>query len=311
MTIGALRRYAEWGIGMGIYALPLLAALIWSGNTVVTRLSAGVIAPEAIAFYRWLLAGLLLTPFLLHPVWRDRYRIAPLLPKLAVLGLLGMVLYQGLAYVAAKTTPATNMAIIASLIPLITLVLSIPLLHEPPTLGTLLGGVVSLAGLCILMGHGEPLSLLDHGIGQGDFIMLLAALSYAGYGVLLRRWAVPLPIWQSLYMQIWFGVLFLLPFFLHGPAAPITARNLPLILYATIPTSIGAPYIWMLALKHLGPSRASIFLNLVPVFTALLAILLAGEHLEHYHLIGGAMALAGVALAQRLRRPLSGASAAS
>ncbi len=294
---------------MGYYTLPLLAVLIWSGNTVVTRLSAGVIAPEAIAFYRWLLAGLLLTPFLLRPVWRERRRILPLLPKLAVLGLLGMVLYQGLAYVAAKTTPATNMGIIASLIPLITLLLSIPLLRETPTIGMLFGGTVSLIGLGILIGHGDPASLLDQGIGQGDVIMLLAALSYAGYGVLLRRWSLPITTWQSLYVQIWFGVLLLLPFFLHGSAAPITSRNLPLILYATIPTSIGAPYIWMLALKYLGPSRASIFLNLVPVFTALLAILLAGEQLEHYHLVGGVLVLAGIILAQRLKRPLVRASA--
>ena len=288
---------------MRYYSLPCLAVLIWSGNTVVTRLSAGVIAPGAIAFYRWLLAALLLAPFLLIPVWHNRRAIRPHLLKLASLGLLGMVMYQGLAYVAAKSTPATNMGIILSLIPLITMGLSIPLLRETPTYGGLFGGVLSLVGLVFLISHGDPASLLSTGIGEGDLMMLIAALGYAGYGVLLRRWSLPLPTWQSLYVQIWFAVLFLLPFFLQGPAAPITVRNVPLILYATIPTSICAPYIWMLALQHLGPSRASIFLNLVPVLTAFLAISIAGEALQHYHLIGGAFVLAGVMLAQRLKKP--------
>ncbi|MET1026445.1 MAG: DMT family transporter [Dongiaceae bacterium] len=288
---------------MRYYSLPFLAVLIWSGNTVVTRLSAGVIAPGAIAFYRWLLAALLLTPFLLVPVWRNRRAIRPHLLKLAILALLGMVMYQGLAYVAAKSTPATNMGIILSLVPLITMALSIPFLRERPTFGAVLGGILSLLGLVFLISRGDPASLLSTGIGEGDLIMLIAALAYAGYGVSLRRWSLPLPTWQSLYVQIWFAVLFLLPFFLQGPSSPITARNVPLILYATIPTSIFAPYIWMLALQHLGPSRASIFLNLIPVLTAVLAIFIADESLRHYHLIGGALTLAGVILAQRLKKP--------
>jgi drug/metabolite transporter (DMT)-like permease len=289
---------------MRYYALPFLAVLIYSGNTVVTRLAADVISPAAITFYRWFFAAVLLTPFVAAGAWRNRQRIYPHLGKLAVLGLLGMVLYQGLAYIAGKSTPATNMGIIASLIPLMTVMLSMPLLREPPTIGALAGGLLSLAGLVVLIGHGSPATLLSAGIGQGDLIMLAASFAYAADGVLVRKWAVPLPVWQSLYIQIWWAVLFLLPFFLSGPMEPLTARNLPLILYATIPTSILAPYLWMLALKLLGASQASIFLNLVPLLTALIAILWAGEHLEYYHCVGAALILAGVALAQRLKRPL-------
>ena len=90
---------------------PLLAALIWSVNMIVTKMAADVISPAVIGFYRWAIAGALLTPFALPGVWAQRRLIVPYLPKFAVLGGLGMALYQGLAYVAASSTTATNMGL--------------------------------------------------------------------------------------------------------------------------------------------------------------------------------------------------------
>lgn len=82
------------------YLFPLTAILIWAGNTVVTKMSAGAIHPAEIGFYRWLLAALLFTPFLLPAVWRNRAAIRPHLAKVFVLGVLGMAMYQSLAYFA-------------------------------------------------------------------------------------------------------------------------------------------------------------------------------------------------------------------
>ncbi|KAG1245074.1 hypothetical protein G6F65_021439 [Rhizopus arrhizus] len=100
---------------------PLLAALIWAVNMIVTKMAAGVISPAVIGFYRWAIAGAVLTPFALPGVWAQRRLIVPYLPKFAVLGGLGMALYQGLAYVAASSTTATNMGIITAMIPLLTI----------------------------------------------------------------------------------------------------------------------------------------------------------------------------------------------
>ena len=97
------------------YAYPLLAIFIWAGNTVITKMSAGAIFPAEIGFYRWLLAGLLVTPFMLKPVLAHWPLIRPKLGKIFVLGVLGMAVYQSLAYFAASLTSATNMGIILSL----------------------------------------------------------------------------------------------------------------------------------------------------------------------------------------------------
>ena len=231
---------------------PLLAALIWSVNMIVTKMAAGVIAPAAIGFYRWALAGVLLTPFALPGVWAQRRQILPNLPKLAVLGGLGMALYQGLAYVAAASTTATNMGIITAMIPLMTIAVVAVVLRELPSAMAMLGGLLSLAGLALLIGEGDPARLLSVGANHGDVLMGVGALAYALYGVLLRRWALPVGPWQSLYVQVAFGVLFQLPAFLAAPASPLTGDNLPLVLYAALFPSLCAPFLWMQGVKHLG-----------------------------------------------------------
>lgn len=111
---------------------PVLATLIWAASTVVNRLSVGVIDPAAISFYRWLTALLVLSPVMLPRVWRMRQRIRPYLPKLWLLGLLGMSLYQSLAYFAAHTVSATSMGLILATMPLLTVLVAFPLLNTRP-----------------------------------------------------------------------------------------------------------------------------------------------------------------------------------
>ncbi len=173
-----------------------------------------------------------------------------------------------------------------------------------PTVGIALGSLLSLGGLVWLISAGNPAQLLQHGIGKGELMMLGASASYALYGVLTKRWAIQLPNWQSLYMQIVFGVVLLLPGFLMTPNVQLTAQNIPLVLFAGIPASILAPYLWIQGVMRLGANTASIFMNLTPVFTAIIAVVFLHEQLHSYHLIGGGITLAGVVLAQRLRSPL-------
>ncbi|TPG63383.1 DMT family transporter [Ewingella americana] len=283
---------------------PLLAVLIWSLNAVVSKASATAIDPAAISFYRWLLALVTLTPFVLPGVLRNLKAIKQYWWKLLILGLLGMVLYQSLAYYAAHSVSALFMGILNSLIPLLTVLISLVLLSVMPTVGIVLGGMLSLAGLVWLVSAGDPAQLLQHGIGRGELMMFAASASYALYGVLTKRWAIPLPNWQSLYVQILFGVLLLLPNFLLAGNVELNAHNIPLVLFAGIPASIIAPFLWIQGVIRLGANKTSIFMNLSPIFTAIIAVLFLHEQLHSYHLIGGGITLIGVILAQRLRRPL-------
>ncbi|WP_416412006.1 DMT family transporter [Pantoea sp. App145] len=286
------------------FLFPLVAVLIWSINTIVSKLSAGSIDPAAISFYRWILALVVLTPFALPDVWRHRRQIIASSGRLLILGLLGMVLYQSLAYYAAHSVSAVMMGILGATIPLLTILLSLVVLRLAPTRGILIGGLLSFAGLVWLVSAGNPAQLLHQRLGNGELMMLAASTSYALYGVLTKRWAIPLPTWQSLYVQIFFGVLLLLPGFLRTPDVSLNAHNIPLVLFAGLFASIIAPFLWILGVQRLGASTTSIFMNFVPAFTAVIAILFLHEQLHGYHWIGGGMTLLGVILAQRLRTPL-------
>ncbi|MGJ0628188.1 DMT family transporter [Xenorhabdus bovienii] len=287
------------------FLFPFIAVLIWSINAVVSKAAATSIEPAAIAFYRWFIAFLVLTPFVLWPVLKQRKVVIQYWWKLLILGTLGMVLNQSMAYYAAHTVSATLIGIFTSLIPLLTVIISIFALRVAPTVGITLGTVFSLFGLVWLVSKGEPASLFEHGLGIGEVMLFIASASYALYGVLTKRWAIPLPNWQSLYIQIGFSLLLLLPNFMMTEDVRLTSDNISLVLFAGIPASILAPYLWIQGVTRLGANMTSIFMNLAPVFTAIIAIVFLHEKMQSYHLIGGGIVLAGVILAQRLRTPLT------
>lgn len=169
------------------FAYPLLAIFIWAGNTVVNKLAVGTIFPAEIGFYRWLLAALLFTPFMLKPVIANWPLIRPNLGKIFILGVLGMAVYQSLAYYAATLTSATNMGIILSLMPLMALTAAIISLGQRLTFGALTGAVLSFAGVVVVVSAGSLGALLQHGVNLGDGMMLIATLAYAVYSTLLKK----------------------------------------------------------------------------------------------------------------------------
>src|SRR5450830_312561 len=286
------------------YAFPLLAIFIWAGNTVVNKMAVGAIFPAEIGFYRWLLAGLLFTPFMFRQVLAHWSQIRPNLGRIFVLGVLGMAVYQSLAYFAATLTSATNMGIILSLMPLMSLTLAIFSLGQRVTAGALAGAVLSFAGVLLVVSTGSLTALLSHGVNLGDAMMLIATLAYAIYSTLLKKWQLRLPPLVLLYLQVLVAVVVLFPLFLFSAKAGLGWANIPLVLYACLLASMLAPLAWMHSVKTLGPSRTTLFFNLLPLITALIAALVLKEALAPYHLVGGLLTLGGVILSERWTTPV-------
>jgi len=281
---------------------PVLAVLIWSANTIVSKAAAGVMDPAAISLYRWLLAAIVLTPFCARPLWRQRAAVLAQWKRFAVLALLGMVMYQCLAYYAAHSTSATNMGVIGALIPMLGLVLNLVVFRQPVGAQAAVGVVVSLAGVLYLLGHGHPGTLLDGGVNHGDMLILIGATSYALYNILYRRWALPFGQWLNLYVQVLFAVVMLVPLALTAQSLAIPHAGIGMVAFAGIASSITASYLWMLGLKRIGSERTAVLMNLMPVFTAAMAAVMLGETVHVYHWIGGGLVLLGVSLAQGMVR---------
>ena len=279
--------------------LPLVAVFIWSLNITVTRYVTDYISPVSISFYRWFVAFIILTPFMLKTVWQQRELIQRYWKQLAVLSAFGMVLYQGLGYTAAHYTTATNMGIINAFIPVFTIAVSFLLLKDVPSPYALIGCLISFTGLLFVVAQGDFSNLLQMGGHLGDIMMIFAVFFYAFYGVFLKKWQLQIPLLLSLYVQIFFALLYHLPFLLYLGIDAINMQNAPSVFYAGIFPSLIAPLVWMLAVQQLGPNRTSIFMNLTPVFTALIAYFWLGEQWMFYHSVGTVMAIGGVILAQR------------
>lgn len=282
-----------------LYFFPLITVFIWAGNAIINKMASTVIDPGAISFYRWLVAFIVLTPFLAIPTWKRRKLIIPYLPKLAFLSLLGMVLNQSLGYYAGLSTTALNLSLITSLVPLMGLFLSIPLLHQKLTLFAFVGAVVSFVGLLIMLSHGDMAVLFSHGLNRGDVLVLFGTLAYALYVVLIKRWRMPISNWQSVYVQVCCAVVILFPLFAFSEQSAINAQTIPLIMYAGLLASIIAPWCWMMGIEHLGADKSAIFMNLMPAVTAILASVLLNEQLTVFHYIGMVMIIGGVVMAQR------------
>ncbi|EGQ8310501.1 DMT family transporter [Vibrio parahaemolyticus] len=292
-----------------VYLLPFFTVMIWGGNSIVNKMAASTIEPSAMSFYRWFVAMVLLTPFCLPAVIKQRHVIRPYLTKLAFLALLGMVLNQSLGYYAGLTTTASNMALITSLVPLISVFLSVPLLGKSVSMLSIVGGVISLGGLAFMLGHGDVTYFLHQDMTQGDSLMLLAALVYAAYCVLLKRWKMPFNSLTLVYMQGFFSVIMLTPLWLSSEQLLPSQEALPLIAYAGIAASLFAPLMWVKAIDLIGADSSAMFMNLMPVVSVALASTLLGEEIHVYHIIGGLMVISGVILSQikvRKKQTLAG-----
>ncbi len=223
--------------------------------------------------------------------------------KLAFLALLGMVLNQSLGYYAALTTSASNMALITSLVPLISVFMSVPLLGKKISMLSIAGGVISLAGLAFMLGQGDVAFFMHQTVAQGDLLMVLAAFVYATYCVLLKRWKMQLSSWMLIYTQGVFAVIMLFPLLLTSETIMPTSASLPLIAYAGLLASLIAPLCWVKAIDLIGADNSAMFMNLLPVIAVALAAALLGETITQFHVIGGLMVISGVILSQvKVRR---------
>lgn len=290
-------QYSCDGVHM-VYLLPLLTVFIWGGNAIVNKMAAESIEPSAMSFYRWFLAIIILTPFCLPKVVQRWQTIRPYLAKLAFLAMLGMVLNQSLSYYAGLTTTASNMAMITSLVPLIAIFMSVPILAKRISPLSIVGAVIALSGLAFMLGKGDVAFFLHQDITPGDGIMVIASICYAAYCVLLKRWKMPLSNWTMVYMQGLLALIMLTPLWLTSDQLIPSKSSLPLIAYAGIAASIAAPWMWVKAIDLIGADSSAMFMNLMPVVAITLAASLLGEEIHSYHLMGGLLVISGVILSQ-------------
>lgn len=292
-------------------ALLLTPPLLWAGNAVVGRLMQGSIPPVTFNFVRWLLAGLMLLP-LAAWVLRPDSGLWPQWRRFALLGLLGVGMYNALQYLALRTSTPINVTLVAASLPVWMLLLGRLLYGVPVTRRAAAGALLSLAGVATVLARGSLTQLLQVQLVPGDAWMLLATLTWAWYSWLLARppeggyppriradWAAFL-LAQIAFGLCWSGAMTGVEW-LNLPASadargPV-AWGWPLALalaYVAIGPSLVAYRCWGLGVSRVGPTVASFFNNLTPLFAALMSATLLGEPPRLYHAAGFALIVGGI-----------------
>lgn len=281
-----------------VYPLVTLSALFWGANFILAGFVLTDMSPLWAAAMRFLLAAALLSVI---AVWYGE-NLAALARKhggaYSLLGLVGVAGFNLLFFQAMQKTSADNGALIMATNPLFTTLLAFAFLGERPGLRHMVALPVALAGVAVVIGQGDPHRLLALHVASGDLLMLGANLAWALYNVLGRRYMPKTSPLGGTALIMLAGAVALLALALTGssPATlPGAKAGLALALMA-IAGTVMAYLFWGQGILHLGAGKTSLFLNLVPVFTMLMAATL-GTPPTVAQLSGGALVLGSVLLA--------------
>ena len=288
--------------------LMTLPPLLWAGNAVVGRLMAGQVPPLTLNFLRWALAALFLLPL----GWRALTpwsRIARRWPYLLALGVLGVGLFNSLQYMAVLSSSPLNVTLVASSMPVWMLAVGAMFYGERPTRRQLAGAALGFAGVCVVLGRGSLHTLMNVHFVAGDLYILIAVIGWAFYSWLLARPPAHMrsdarPDWN------WAGMLLVQALFGLGASAVFATGEQLLgaapirwgpgvfaaLLYISLGASVVAYRCWGLGVAEGGPTLASFFNNLTPLFAAVLSALLLGEAPQPFHAAAFALIVGGIAV---------------
>ena len=285
------------------YTLLTLTSLFWAGNGIAGRLAAtGGIDPLGLTFWRWVGALLVLIPFALPHLIAERTLVIKHWRWLTVFGALGVTGFTLVYYTALSLSTAINVTLVAATIPAAIVGLSWLLFRETISWRALVGMVIAFVGVIAIIARGDVGVLIRLEFNLGDIIALGAVLTWALYSVLLRyrpRDLHPLSFLIGLVIP---GVALNLTILAIAPesvAFTPSWRNLAVVGYAALFPSVVAYVFFNAGVKAIGANMAGQFGYLVPLFAAVLAVVILGERFELHHLIGMIVIFIGLYLASR------------
>lgn len=283
------------------FACAIAATILWSGNFIVARGLSDAIAPLSLAFWRWVVAILVLFPFAIKPLLTQKSWLKENLGYLSIVSLLGVTLFNSLIYYAGQTSSAINLSLIAITFPVFILLLSRIFLAEAIDWNKLVGIVFVAAGILLLISQGEVSVLTELTFSQGDIWMLMASLIFAIYSMLLKRKPVGISVPAFQLASFALGLFFLLPFYLlelyFGVIRNFEGSTVLSILYVGIFSSLLGFILWNKAIESIGAVSAGIVYYLLPVFSGILAILILDEVVTNLHLYSTLLVLLGILIA--------------
>ncbi len=287
--------------------LLLVPPLMWASNAVLGRAVASIVPPFTLNFLRWALALIILLP-LGYRVLRAGSRMWAQWRRYALLGLLGVGLYNSLQYLALHTSTPVNVTLVTASLPVWMLIIGRMSYGVPIRAGQVAGSVLSLAGVAVVLSQGDWRHLLELRFVPGDILMVVATLVWAFYSWQLTRipgddpmrghWA-GLLLAQTFYGVAWSAMLAGVEHLVMDWRVEWGWTVALAVLFVAIGPAVIAYRCWGAGVQRVGPTTAGFFFNLTPLFAALLAAGLLGEAPHPYHGLAFALIIGGILLSSR------------
>ncbi|MDA8688075.1 DMT family transporter [Candidatus Pelagibacter bacterium] len=286
------------------YFLLTLSAFFWAGNFIVGKFATLFeIPPLTLNVLRWLTVWIILLPFTYKEIYRNLSYIKKNWLMISFMGLITISTFNSVVYFALNHTQVINAVLVLAAIPAATIVLSSFMNIEKTNIFQLLGLFLSIIGIGSIISSGDFQKIISLNFNKGDSWMLVCVITWSLYSTLLKKNKFKFSQFTLIQLMVSAGLLFLIPQLFYeksiGLEVNFNKAFIIILFYVVIFPAIAAYYCWQKGVELVGPNRASMFIQLMPLFSAVMAIIIFKEKFELYHFVGAAFIVSGIYLSNK------------
>ncbi len=286
------------------YIFLLLTVTFWAGNFIVGKYaSLYEVPPFSLNFYRWFFAWLILAPFTLPEIIKKKEYILKNYKLFIILGVTSITIFNSIVYYSLNFTQVISGVLMISTIPVMIMFFSSILKIEKTNVFQIIGVILSFLGVIIIITKANFEILKNLDFNKGDITMVVAMFSWALYSTLLKRQKYELSQISLLQVVISFGLIFLIPvYFIEyqvGFRIDLDKPFILILLYVVLLPGLASFILWIKGISMIGANRSGVFLHLMPIFSAIMAMIFFNEKFMFYHILGACFIVTGILLSNR------------
>ena len=286
------------------YLYLFLTVTFWAGNFIVGKLASFYdVPPFSLNFYRWFFAWLILAPFTIPEIIEKKDYILKNYKLFIILGVTSITIFNSIVYYSLNFTQVISGVLMISTIPVMIMLFSSILKIEKTNIFQIIGVIFSFAGVIMIITKADIQILKNLDFNKGDITMVVAMFSWALYSTLLKRQKYEISQISLLQVVITFGLLFLMPiYFIEYQIGSRIILEKPFILilsYVVLFPGLASFLLWIKGISLIGANRSGVFLHLMPILSAIMAMIFFNEKFMFYHMLGACFIITGILLSNK------------
>ncbi len=286
------------------YIYLLLTVTFWAGNFIVGKYASYYeVPPFSLNFYRWFFAWLILAPFTIPEILKHKEYIKQNYKLFLILGVTSITVFNSIVYYSLNFTQVISGVLMISTIPVMIMLFSSLLKIEKTNTFQIFGVLFSFTGVILIITKANLEILKNLDFNKGDITMVIAMFSWALYSALLKKQTHKLSQLSLLEVIITFGLIFLIPIYLVeyqlGYRINLEKPFILILGYVVLFPGLASFILWIKGISMIGANRSGVFLHLMPILSAIMAMIIFKEKFMIYHVLGAIFIITGIFLSNR------------